>query len=202
MKIFLIIVLVLSFLLSIALIAKIKLKLFLSKQGYMVVQFLFFKYTVDFYGKKTKKQKEKQKPKKDKTKSKSGKDGYIKKLYKQKGVVDATTELMSIIKEIILKISSILSKSTIEELNFEMTVSEKDPALTAITYGAVSSLVYPAIGMINGILPVKRQNINLVANYENKDFDVNFNAYITVKFKNIISAGYLFLKEYIKTHIK
>ena len=200
MEIFLIIILLLILLVSIALVAKIKLKLFLSKEGYMVVQFLFFKYTVDFYGRKVKKQKSSKT--KDKEKSKPSKDGYVKKLFKQKGVVDGTVELFSVIKEIVLKISSLFSKSTVEELNFKMTVSQKDPALTAVTYGAVSTLVYSSIGILNGILPIKKQNVNLFASYEDVETQVDFYAFITVHFKNVISAGYLFIKEYIKTHIK
>lgn len=198
MEIFLIIILLLILLVSIALVAKIKLKLFLSKEGYMVVQFLFFKYTVDFYGRKAKKQK----TSKTKQKSKPEKDSYVKKLFKQKGVVDGTVELFSVIKEIVLKISSLFSKSTVEELNFKMTVSQKDPALTAVTYGAVSTLVYSSIGILNGILPIKKQNVNLFASYEDVETQVDFYAFITVHFKNVISAGYLFIKEYIKTHIK
>lgn len=200
MKIFLIILGLLIVLFSLAFFfGKIRLKLYLSKQGYIVVQFLFLKYTIDLYGKKHKK--EKTKPNK-KTDKKAKKDGYVKKLYKQKGVLDATTEILSVIKEIFLKIASLFSQSTIEEFNLELTVSEKDPALTAITYGAASTLVYTTVGLLNGILPIKKQNVNLVANYDKEKTNLVFYAYATVHFKNAVSAAGLFLKEYIKTHIK
>jgi len=201
MEIFLIILVLILLLFSIAFFfGKIKLKLYLSKQGYLVVQFLFFKYTIDFYGKKAKKSKVK--PKKDKSNKRQNKDSYVKKLYKHKGVIDATTEIFSVIKEIFLKIASLFSQSTVEELNIELTVSEKDPAFTAITYGAASTLVYTSVGLLNGILPIKKQSIKLFADYENNNTNFVFYAYITVQFKNAISAGYLFIKEYIKTHIK
>lgn len=200
MKIFLIILLIIFALLCFLLLSSIKIKIYLSKKGYLILSYMFIKHRIDLYPDKKKAKKNNDKKDLEKSGQKE-KRGYVKKLYEQKGIVDGTVELLKVIQELLAKIATIFSRSTIEELKLKMTLSQNEPAETAIVYGAVTAIVYPAVGLINGLMLVKNQEIDLKAVYDNTPFNVEFSAIIRIPIRSIFGALYTFLKEYIKTSI-
>lgn len=198
MKIFLIILAIFLVIIGVSLFAKIKLKIYLSKKGYIVIKFLFFKFVYDFYGQdKIKKiPRKKAKKQEDKNQNKSS-DSYIKKIYKKHGVVDGTVELLGIIKNIVSKIILLLSKARMTCLNLKIVVAGDDPAITAISYGAVSAVVYPAIGLINGIIQVDKQNVNITADYNAKTPQVEFLSKIKIPVYKALSVAFSLIKDFL-----
>lgn len=199
MKIFFIILILLAALICFFLVSSIKVKIYLSKKGYLVISYLFIKRYINLYGDDSKKDSISTKTSKKATKKE--KSGYVKKLFKQKGIIDGTVGLFNVIQELLAKIANVFSRSTVEKLNLKMIISQNDPAETAVVYGAVSAIVYPAVGLINGFMPVKNQEIDLKAVYDGTPFSIEFSAIIKIHFRSIFGALYTFLREYIKTSI-
>lgn len=197
MKIFLIILFSVIALFMILLLANIRLKLYLSKDGYLVLRYLFLRFRFELYGEnqvKRKKKEKKKAPKKEK-------QGYIKKIYDKNGPLEGTSQLLSIIKLLLSKLFSLFSKATITKLDLNITVTGDDPAETAINYGAVSAVVYPTIGIINGIFTVKKQNVILNADYDSTEPKIYFKCWIKVRLISVIKVFISFIKDYIKNII-
>ncbi len=205
MKVFLIILLLVVALICLLIFASIRLKVYLSKDGYLTVRYLFLRFRFEIYGDGKLKIKKSDKPKGKKLVKKSKKTekpGFIKRLYKEKGAVEGTVELLSLVKLLLSKMALLFSKSEISKLELDIKITGDDPSSVAIFYGAVSSFVYPAVGLINGIFKVKKQHINLFADYESKHSEVRFYAYIKVKIISVIWVVISFIKDYIKNYIK
>ena len=113
MKIFLIIFAIILFFFGILLVSAVKLKIYLSENGYIVIKYLFLRFRYDIYGdnkiKKVKKTSVKAKKRKSTTEPKE-KVGYFKKIYTEEGLVEGTVKLLSTIKYIISKILEIISE--------------------------------------------------------------------------------------------
>ncbi len=194
--VFLIVLLIILAVIAIALISNLKIKLYLSKDGFLIFSFLFFKIRYDFYGENKVKRVKKTKKGKGKT-SKTNKEGYFKKIFREKGVIEGSVEILSILKSIISKIFETISKATITKLNLNITVAGEDPALTAVTYGGVCAVVYPIIGLINGISTVKNQNVIIGADYETKDSKGEFLVEIKMKAYKSIHVVLSLIKEFL-----
>lgn len=196
--VFLIIVAIILIIIGIILFANIKLKIYLSKKGYIVIRCLFFKFEYDFYGQdKIKKVSRKKTKKGANEKPEKPKEGYVKKIYKKHGVVDGTVELLGIVKNVISKIVLLLSKARMTNLNLKIVVTGSDPATTAITYGAVSAVVYPAIGLINGIIQVDKQKVDITADYNSNTPQVEFESKIKLPVYKAISVAFSLIKDFL-----
>lgn len=195
--IFLIVLAIILFIIGIILFANIKLKIYLSKKGYIVIKCLFLKFEYDFYGQDKFKKNPRKKVKEKGKKADQPKDSYIKKIYKKHGLVDGTVELLGIIKNVVSKIVLLLSKARMTNLNLKIVVTGSDPAATAITYGAVSAVVYPVIGIINGIIDVDKQNVNIVADYNQKTPQVEFESKIKMPVYKAISVAFSLIKDFL-----
>ena len=205
MNIFLIIFLAILFFFGILLVSNIKLKVYLSKDGYLVVKYLFLRFKYDFYGDNKIKPKKKKKPvkkrgkiKKNKKQNAKQKGGYFKKLFEEKGVVEGVVQFLSIIKLLISKIATLTSKCKICNLNLDIKIASDEPADTAIYYGAVSSVVYPAIGVLNGIFPIKKQEVIINADYGSKKPKIEFSATLKLRVISLIKVLISFIKDYIQ----
>ena len=71
-------------------------------------------------------------------------------------------------------IKYIIRKTVIKKLNLNVTVAGEDAAQTAITYGSVCSLLYPAVAFLKGITTVKKDNISLLCDFEKASPEINF----------------------------
>jgi len=205
MKIFLIVALSIIAFFGIILISNIKFKIYLSKDGYFVVKYLFLRFRYDVYGenklkriKKSKQKKPKKKIKSHKKSDKVKKEGYFKKLFNEKGVVEGVIQFLSIIKLIISKIADLSSKCKIDNLYLNIKTAADEPAETAMYYGAVSAVVYPAVGVLNGIFPIKKQKVNISADYNADKPEIEFMATLKIRVFNLIKALFSFIKDYIQ----
>ena len=199
MNTFLIVILAIITFFGIILISNIKLKIFLSNDGYIVVKYLFLRFKYDVYGENKLKCIKKKKPQKTKKKIKEvKKDGYFKKLFEEKGVVEGVVQFLSLIKLIFCKIADITSKCKIDDFYLNIKTAADNPAETAIYYGAVSSIVYPAIGVFNGIFPIKKQNVNICADYGSQKPEFEFKIILKVRVCSLIKVLFSFIKDYIQ----
>ena len=112
--------------------------------------------------------------------------------------MDGVVYFLGIVKLIVSKIAELSVKCRIESLLLNIKTVGKEPAETALYYGALSSVVYPAIGVLNGIFPIKKQNINISADYNAKNPEIEFSTILKVRVFKSIKILYSFIKEYIQ----
>ena len=203
MQIFLIILAVLLLFFGIVLLSAVKFKIYLSKDGYIIIRYLFFCFKYDIYG-DTKIKKVKKTPKKSAEKSKQNtsknpkkKEGYFKKIYSDEGIVEGTIKLLSTIKHMVSKIIELVTECNINNLILDIKVASEDPAETAICYGGVCSVVYPALGILNGIANIKKQNVNILADYNLKKPEVSFIIILKLRIFKAIKVAFSLIKDLI-----
>lgn len=197
MKIFLIVLLIIFCFFGILLISSVNFKVYLSKDGYFIVKYLFFSFKYDVYGEnKLKSVKKTSSLKNDKSTKKN--QGYFKKIFSQKGIVEGVVHFLNIVKLIVLKIYELAVKCEIKDFVLNIKTVGKEPAEAAIYYGALCSVIYPAIGVLNGIFPIQKQNININADYDAKNPEVEFSATFKVRVLKSIKVLCSFIKEYIQ----
>lgn len=204
MKIFLIILAFIVLFFGILLIANVKLKIYLSEKGYVVIKYLFLRFKYDFYGdnklKAVKKnsRKDSSKPKSKKQKKDGEKEGYFKRILRENGVVDGTVQVLNLIKLIFSKLAELIGKTKVKNLFLDIKVAAEEPSLTAMYYGGVSAVVYPAVGLLNGIIPIEKQTVNINADYSVAQSEIKFEVIIKLRVYKLISVVFSFIKEYIK----
>ena len=201
MKIFLIILAALLLIFGILLISAVKLKIYLSESGYIVIKYLFLRFKYDIYGdnklKRVKKSSVKKTNKKTSSKDTKKKDGYFKKIYTEEGIVEGTVKLLSTVKHIIIKILDLITECTVDNLVLDIKVASK-PAQTAICYGGVCAVAYPALGILNGIANIKKQNVNIVADYKSEKPKVLFMIIIKLRVFKAIKVAFSLIKDLIQ----
>lgn len=200
MQIFLIILLVFVLLFGIVLFSAVKFKIYLSKDGYIVIRYLFFSFKYDIYGdtKITKiKKKGTKTQKQDTSKNPKKKEGYFKRLYSEEGIIEGTVKLLSTIKHIVSKIIELITECNVSKLVLDIKVATEDPAETAICYGGVCSVVYPALGFLNGMTNIKKQNVSVVADYNLKNPEVSFIIILKLRIFKAIRVAFSLIKDLI-----
>ena len=162
---------------GILLVSAVKLKIYLNEKGYIVIKYLFLRFKYDLYGdnklKRVKKNDAEKSKKKSNTKNKE-KQGYFKKIYTEEGIVEGMVKLLRTIKHIVSKILELITKCKVDNLNLNIKVASDDPAKTAICYGSVCAAVYPTLGILNGMVDIKNQNVNINADYKSKNIEASF----------------------------
>lgn len=197
MKIFIIVLAILLFLFGILLVSAVKLKIYLSENGYIVIKYLFFRFKYDFYDDKIKKVKKcSVKEKKAATATKE-KEGYFKKIYTEEGIVEGTVKLFSTIQYIISKILDLIIECKVENLILNIKVASEDPAQAAIFYGGVCAVAYPALGILNGIVDIKKQNVSITADYKSEKIEAKFVVLIKLRVFKVIKVALSLIKDLI-----
>ena len=67
-----------------------------------------------------------------------------------------------------------------------------------MTYGALCTVVYPVVGVINGTLPIKKQEVSLNACYDEEKLDIRFSAVVRVRLLHVVSAVCKILKDLVQ----
>ncbi len=110
-----------------------------------------------------KKKKKKKKPESEKSKGKKEKEkGFSLKDYvKQKGV----SGILNIVKRIstlaVDTLKDLFSKITVNELTVNLSIAAETAEETAVNYGRVCAVFFPALKLITDIVTVKHYNVNV-----------------------------------------
>ncbi len=179
----------------------LRVQITLEEQGEIVFRFWFFRYRIILYGKE-KKQKRKRKMRKasGRKKKKSTddqKNNFFHKTIQEKGALNGTVWLLDILKKTIKRVIELIRKGTIERFSLRVLIAGDDAAETAMTYGAVSSVVYPFVGVLNAMIPIEKQEVRVLAVYENQPSEFACSILLRLRFYRIFGAVISLIKEYI-----
>lgn len=117
-------------------------------------------------------QKEKKKQKKPKRKKKKEKDqksdkSYVKKLSSKKGVEGIVSMIVELAKLAGTTLKGLLSHTVINKFDVKLTVVGEDAADTALKYGKVCSVFYPAVTIICENAKCKDYSLDVAPDFAN-----------------------------------
>ena len=188
---------ILGILLFLFLILMIRVEVFLkyTDSVILILKVLFVRITLVSPDKKPKKKKpKKEKPKEKKPKpkkkeedkkKKEKKPTYLSKLREKKGLTGIISLFSSIAKIAVGALKGIFSHIVIKKLDVGIALSGEDAASTAVTYGRVCSVLYPAVNVIAAATVCENYNV-VVEPVFNPDKDneiyADVHAYIRIIF--------------------
>ena len=161
----------------------------------LILKVLFIRITLVSPDKKPKKKKpKKEKPKEKKPKpkkeeedkkKKEKKPSYLSKLKEKKGLTGLISLFTSLAKIAAGALKGIFSHIVFKRLDVGITLSGEDAASTAVTYGRVCSVFYPAVNVITSICVVKDYHVVIEPVFNpDKDTEVyaDVHAYLRIIF--------------------
>ena len=163
---------ILGILLFLFLILLIKIEVLMqySQEITLVLKILFFKIVLLSPDKpkeeKKKKEPEKEKPKEEKPKEKKPeekkkKQSYLSKLKEKKGLSGLVSLFVSIAKIAVGALKGIFSHIVLKKFDVGIALSGDDAASTAVTYGKLCSVIYPAINVITSVMVCKDYHVTI-----------------------------------------
>ena len=122
----------------------------------------------------------------------------FKKLNREKGFKVALSEITSFIKALILRIKKQLRHIKITRLCLGIKIATDDAALTAIYYGAVCSVVYPILSLLDSLSNIAFKQIDIRADFESTKPDFAFSARVKLRLFFLLAAAVAALSEFNK----
>lgn len=134
---------------------------------------LFFEFTLVPYDKKKKKKRKKKVPKtkKEKTDTKTKKEkkpSLVKKLSDKKGVEGLFSILTEIVQLATSTLKGLFTSIVIEHFDLSLTVVGEDAADTALKYGKLCGVVYPAVSVICSTAKCEDYNVNVTPDFDDE----------------------------------
>ena len=129
---------------------------------------------------KNKKAKQKKVAKnKTKNSTKNQNEGFLKKIYNQKGTIGTVRYISNIITIVFKRLLWLAKRFKLKIFNFDLTIATDDAANTAIQYGEVCSVLYPLFSIIQSTFNVKSKSININADFNKTKWE--FKTHFLVK---------------------
>ena len=142
---------------------------------------------------------EEQKPneKAEKTeKPKEKQKGLFTKLTEKHGFKGAVKEMVSFALDILKKTKKQILKIKLRNIKIDLIVVGSDAAQTAIEYGAVCSMVYPVLSVVEQNLNVKYKKINITAGFKQTDSQFTFSLDVKATPVLLLIIAFKAVKEY------
>lgn len=142
------------------------------------VRFLFLTYTFSPEKSKEKASQKEKTPKKQKKKKEdtdSQKDqSKWKNLFKERGLDGMIDLVKKFMEQVTQPIKKLLTHFHIKKLVCEVSVSTEDAAETAILYGQVCAVIYPAVAMVTEAAKLYRFTASVAPDFDKEKSSVNF----------------------------
>ena len=157
---------------------------------------------------KPEKKKTKPKTKKEKPEKKEKQKSFdLKKYVKQKGVSGILNIVKSISKLVSGTLKDLFSKITVTELMIDIKVAGDDAGDSAVKYGRVCAVLFPALKLITDVVRVDRYEVNVNPDFSDEPENLA-KAKVTAKIriisilKIVFSKAFTALKLYLKARPK
>ncbi|CAB1248412.1 conserved membrane protein of unknown function [Ruminococcaceae bacterium BL-6] len=191
---FLFIMLGMSALFSLLLLCPVCVRVFFNqKDGFSgKVRYLFFSYS---FPPKPQKKESAEKRKKEAEPDHIGK---MKGIIKEKGLPGFLNFLRELAEIAAGAAKKLFSHLVICDISVRAVVASGDAAETALVYGSICSVVYPAFGVLVSNTKCKRYNISLTPDFDRKELSVDFFVQARIRLCFLASAALGALLRYIK----
>lgn len=201
---------ILGILLLLFLISLIKIEIFITYQDSvtLVLKILFVKLKLvspDKEKKPKKKKKEKSKkkvPKKEETEEKEKKQSLLSSLKEKHGLPGLLSLFNDLVKIATGAFKGILKKLVFKRFDLMLEIVGEDAAQTALTYGKVCSIVYPAVTLTAGITDFKDYSLVIKPRFDSEKTNIYLNVYCYERVMFIVHyalvAGVKVLFKYLK----
>lgn len=117
---------------------------------------------------------------------------------KENGIMAAAAWLKEIAGMVTTALSQIVDAITVRKFYADGEIAGEDAAQTALTFGKLCATVYPALGIIESKLKVKKQQVRLVPAFCSEETKFSFDVLINVSVWRIVVAAVRFGIEYYK----
>ncbi len=119
------------------------------------IRYLFLKFNLPKHRKKSKAKT---------SQKKQAKPSYIKQLIEQNGLLGAIKELLFIVKTILSRGMNLAHHIRVKRFNMVVTAASDDPAKTAVEYGALCSVVFPALSGFQSLMKWNDRKTEVLVN--------------------------------------
>lgn len=134
--------------------------------------------------------------------AKPQKENFLKKIYKQKGLLGTIRYFCKIFKLLFKKICRIVKHLKFRKFHFDLTVAASDAATTAINYGKICGAVYPIISFFETNADFKSKNVNVKADFDKTDSELQMSVSVTTRAFYWLVAAIAILSEFLKLQRK
>ena len=160
--------------------------------------------------KEPKKEKADKPAKKEKKKKETAADGKAKKKkdflslkqhakeLKENGIMAAAAWLKEIAGMVTTTLSRVLDAITVKKFYADGEIAGEDAAQTALTFGKLCATAYPALGIIESKLKVKKQRVRLAPAFCLEKTRFSFDVVVSVSLWRIVVAALRLLIGYLK----
>ena len=125
--------------------------------------------------------------KKEKKDQQGKKKKSFKNFFKERSLSGKLSTVFNVLNQILNKVKFMLKRSKVEKFELDITVSGDDAAVTAIEYGAVCAVVYPAVSLILNYNKALKENINIVCDYTNTKPTLEFYGVVSIRLIHLLA---------------
>ncbi len=86
-------------------------------------------------------------------------------------------------------VGRVLRAVTVDKLELELLIAAEDAADTAVRYGQVCGVLYPALAAISGLVRVKRQHLRVEPNFLVEKSDARLDVRLHIAVYRLVAAG-------------
>ncbi len=148
--------------------------------------------------------KDKAKVKKKSKQEEKTKDNAIKRMISEKGVVATVGELAAIGKTILTKAGQAAKHIRVKKLYFLVTAASGDPAKTAVVYGSLCSVVFPALNGFQSLLKFndRKTKVSVLSDFNSETPIVELDLKIKLRIWFILKAALGVLLQLVRRKMK
>lgn len=163
----------------------------------LVVKFWFLKFKFPA-GSEKKPKKARSKPQKNEQPKE--KKGYIKQSLENNGLLATVTELFELLKSVFSEFGRSVRHLNVKKFKLIVNVASEDPALTAVEYGAVCSVVFPMVRLIEDKTNFNRNGAKVTVNSDFKSTkpELRLDAKCKLRIAFGLTLGFRLLMKLIK----
>ena len=131
---------------ALLLLSSVSFKICLDGDVQLIIRYLFIKKKVPYKPEKVKKAEMEDQKGTDRKPKKS--EPYLKKSIREKGIAATVSELSDVLFAILKKLGNIIRHIRVRRFRLNITAAADDPAVTAIEYGSICAVVFPAVSVL------------------------------------------------------
>lgn len=130
------------------------------------------------------------------------KENFIKKTYKQKGLLGTVQYFSNILKIVLKKFWWLAKRFKFRQFKFDLTVATDDAANTAIQYGEVCAALYPIFSIMQSTIDFKPKLVNINADFDKTNWELKTCILVKAQLLYWLIAAIGALAQYLKLQRK